>query len=264
MKAKSTNCRARRLGYDSPTSDTKCQHRSSCTLTSSQPLIRSYESFMHHTRAKNTFVLSWSISYSCTRVWKRISSMNCHWRAHRRSRRTFVQQPCVHSVMWNWRTTRYDIMHMWQVNTPQGMERYVTSKLDSTSAPVVPSAIYNLPSIRRTIDYQSTSTMGRTTISHSSWSSSQLIQPLVTPWKSFQPPRTRKCRSNTMAFNSRTHWSSSAVHPDPLWLRHSEATSICTCTPNNNYASTVNHEVNNGVTNTSICWHGKNQCSTVS
>ena len=37
---------------------------------------------------------------------KSISSMNCHWRAYRRSRRTFVQQPCVHSVTRNWRTTR--------------------------------------------------------------------------------------------------------------------------------------------------------------
>ena len=39
MRAKSTSCRTRRLGYDSPTSDTRCQHRSSCTLTSSQPLM---------------------------------------------------------------------------------------------------------------------------------------------------------------------------------------------------------------------------------
>ena len=37
---------------------------------------------------------------------KRISLMNCHWRAHRRSRRTFVQQPCVPSATRNSRTTR--------------------------------------------------------------------------------------------------------------------------------------------------------------
>ena len=129
-----------------------------------QPLIPNFESFMHHTKAKKSFVLSWSMWFNCKRVWKHISSMNCHWRAHRRSKRTFVQQPCVPSATRNSRTTRWDIMHMWQVNTPQGMERYAASKPGSTSAPVVPSAIYNLPSIRRTIDYQSTSTMGRTTI----------------------------------------------------------------------------------------------------
>ena len=38
MKAISTSCRTRRLGCDSQTSDTKCQHWSSYTLTSSQPL----------------------------------------------------------------------------------------------------------------------------------------------------------------------------------------------------------------------------------
>ena len=34
-------------------------------------------------------------------VRKRTSSMNCHWRAHRGSRRTFVQQLCVPSVARN-------------------------------------------------------------------------------------------------------------------------------------------------------------------
>ena len=38
-EVKSTSCRTRRLGCDSPTNDTKCQHRSLCTLTSSQPLM---------------------------------------------------------------------------------------------------------------------------------------------------------------------------------------------------------------------------------
>ena len=156
---------------------------------------------------------------------------------------------------------RWDIMHMWQVNTPQEMERYVTSKLGSISAPVVPSAISNSRSTRRTIVYQSTSTMNRTTISHSSWSSSQQC---LENWKSFQPPRTRKCKLSTTVFNSRTRWRSSAVLSDSLWHRHSEVTSICTCTPNNNYASTVSLEASNKVTNTSICWHARNPCSTVS
>ena len=49
-----------------------------------------------------------------------------------------------------------------------GMERYATSKPGSICAPVVPSAICNSRSTRRTIVYQSTSTMDRTTISHSS------------------------------------------------------------------------------------------------
>ena len=102
------------------------------------------------------------------RVWKGISSMRYHWRAHRRSRRTFVQQPCVPSATRNWRTTRYDITHMWQVNTPQERERYATSKPVSTFAPVVPNAISNSRS-RRTIDCQSTSTMAHTMISRSSW-----------------------------------------------------------------------------------------------
>ena len=31
---------------------------------------------------------------------------------------------CVPSVAGNRRTTRLDITHMWQVNTPQGRERY--------------------------------------------------------------------------------------------------------------------------------------------
>ena len=39
MKAKRTSCRTRRLGCVSLTRDTKCQHRSSCTLTLSQPLM---------------------------------------------------------------------------------------------------------------------------------------------------------------------------------------------------------------------------------
>ena len=39
MKVSSTTWRTRRLGCDSPTSDTKYQHRSSCTPTLSQPLM---------------------------------------------------------------------------------------------------------------------------------------------------------------------------------------------------------------------------------
>ena len=147
------------------------------------------------------------------------------------------------------------------MNKQQERERYATSKLGSTSAHVVPSAISNSRSTRKTIVYPSTSTMDRTTTSHSSWSSSRQCLEIS---KSFQPPKTRKCRSSTTAFNSRTRWSSSAVHCDPLWHRHSVGTSICMCTPNNNYASTASHEVNNGVTSTSIYWHGKNPCSTVS
>ena len=34
-----TSCRVKKLGCDSPTSDSKCQHRSACMLTSSQPLM---------------------------------------------------------------------------------------------------------------------------------------------------------------------------------------------------------------------------------
>ena len=90
MRVISTICRTRKLGCYSPTNDTKCQHRSSCTLTSSQPLmtrtitspsycpvwpcyaslpfIPNCESSIHHTRAKKIFVLSWTISYNCTRV----------------------------------------------------------------------------------------------------------------------------------------------------------------------------------------------------
>ena len=49
-----------------------------------------------------------------------------------------------------------------------GKEGYATSKLGSTSAPVVPNAIYNSHSTRRTIDCQFTFTMDRTMISHSS------------------------------------------------------------------------------------------------
>ena len=65
---------------------------------------------------------------------------------------------------------KWDIMHMWQVNTRQGRERYATSKLGSTFVPVAPNATCNSRSTRRTIVYQSTSTMDRTMISHSSWS----------------------------------------------------------------------------------------------
>ena len=50
----------------------------------------------------------------------------------------------------------------------KGREGYATSKLGSTSAPVVPSAISNSRSTRRTIVYPYTSTMDRTTTSHSS------------------------------------------------------------------------------------------------
>ena len=85
-----TSCRTRKCGCDSPTSDTKCQHRSSCTPTSSQPLTTrtdtspsccpvwschafqpsrlTFRSSMHHTRAKKIFALSWSISGNCKRV----------------------------------------------------------------------------------------------------------------------------------------------------------------------------------------------------
>ena len=82
--------------------------------------------------------------------------------------------------------------------------------------------------------------------------------------RSFPPPKTRRCRLSATAFNSRTRWNSSAVLSDPSWFRHLERTSICTCTPNNNYASTASLEASNRMTNTSICWHGKNPCSTVS
>ena len=49
-----------------------------------------------------------------------------------------------------------------------GKEGYATSKLGSTFAPVVPSVTCSSRSTRRTIVCQSTSTMGLTTISHSS------------------------------------------------------------------------------------------------
>ena len=63
---------------------------------------------------------------------------------------------------------RCDITHMWQMNTPQGIERYASSKPSSTSAPVAPNAISNYRSTRRTIVCQCTFTMDRTMISHSS------------------------------------------------------------------------------------------------
>ena len=63
---------------------------------------------------------------------------------------------------------RCDIMNMWQLNTPQGRERYATSRPGSTSEPVVPNATCNSRSTRRTIVCQSTSTMDRTTTSRSS------------------------------------------------------------------------------------------------
>ena len=38
-----------------------------------------------------------------------------------------------------------------------------------------------------------------------------------------------------------------------MWLRHLVVTSICTCTPNSNYASTTSLVTRSGVTSTSIC-----------
>ena len=40
MNVINTSCRVKKLIFDSQTNDTKCRYRSSCTLTSSQPLMK--------------------------------------------------------------------------------------------------------------------------------------------------------------------------------------------------------------------------------
>ena len=74
----------------------------------------------------------------------------------------------------------------------------------------------------------------------------------------------KKSRSNTMAFNSRTRWSSSAVLSDPLWLRHSEMIWSTTNILRLNSDAIVRNVTKSGMTNTSICWHEKNPCSILS
>ena len=244
-----TSYRVRRLGCDLQINDSKCQHRSWCTLTTSQPLItridtsrsccpvwtchtfqptrRNWGFSTHHTRKKAIFVLSWTICFDCKKTWRSISSMNFPSRTLPKSREIISLCLCVHPAARNWRKTRWNISHMWQVSIRMPL-RPVSSRLDSISAPVIPNEISNSRSTRRTIDCQCISTMDRTTTSHSSWN---LLRRCPKTSKSFQPPRTRRYRSNIMVFNSRTRWNSLAFLSNLSWLRCSVVTSICTCTP---------------------------------
>ena len=122
-----------------------------------RPLICSCEYFIHHTKKRAIFFLSWTIWFNC----KECEEIPLPWipientpEINREYRSTIVC-PLCHRKLDNGEiaeifegdsldaSPRWDIMHMWQVYTPQGMERYVTSKPGSTSAPVVPSAISN-------------------------------------------------------------------------------------------------------------------------
>ena len=121
---------------------------------------------MHHTKKRTIFILSWTIWFNYKRVWRDIYSKNCYWKWHQRSRDIIGLPLYVHSVTRNWRVTRWDIMHMCQTNTRMVL-RWSITRLDNTFSPVVPSAIYNSQSTRRTIDCQCTSTRDLTITSHS-------------------------------------------------------------------------------------------------
>ena len=186
MRVISTICRTRRLGWDSPTNDMKCQHRSSCTLTLSRPLttrtrhkpimlsclavsripaIDNQLRVFHapHMRAKRIFALLWTISHNCRARVKEylFDELPTRELSEYREGHFRATTVCPFSVTRNWKTTRYDITHMWQVNTHHREGRDMpASMLDSTFAPVVPSVISNSPSTRRTIVYPYTSTNG--------------------------------------------------------------------------------------------------------
>ena len=140
-------------------------------------------------------------------------------------------------------------MHMWQANTRMVL-RWSITRLDSTFVPVARSATYNSRLTRRTIDWQCTSTMDLTTISHSSWYSSHRWTKTTEIWKSFPLPRAKRCRLNSMVFNSKTHWNWSAVLSSQSWLRHLRTmTWNTTNIPRLNSDTIVRNGVNSGVTN---------------
>ena len=178
-----------KLIYDSQINDSKCQLWSCCMPALSHPLMRRTNTSLsccsvwpclesqqsklnckysiHHTRTRAIFVLSWTIWFNYKRVWRDIYSVRCHWSAHLRLRMTISAQSIVPSVTRNWRTTRWDIMHMWLENTWMVLTWSIT-RLDNTFTPVARSATCNYRSTRRTIDCQYTSTMDFITTSHSS------------------------------------------------------------------------------------------------
>ena len=182
-----------KLIYNSQINDSRCQLWSWYMLTSRQPLIRrtntslsccpvwtclisqqsklNYKYSIHHTRTRVTFVLLLTIRFDYKNTWKSHYSMNCHWKWHQRSRKIIGIHLYVPSVTRNWRVTKWNIIHMWQVNTWMVL-RWSIMRLDSTSVHVARSAIYNSHSTRRTIDCQCTSTMDLIITSYLSWNSS--------------------------------------------------------------------------------------------
>ena len=177
-----------KLIFDSQINNSKCQLQSLCIPTLSQPLMRRPDTNLswcpvwlcleslqsklnskysiHHTRTRAIFILLWTIWFNYKRVWRDTYSMRCHWNWHRRSIKIIGLHLYVHSVISNWRVTRWDIMHMWQANT-RIVLRWSIMRLDNTFIPVARSAIYNYHSTRRTIDCQCISTMDIIMISHS-------------------------------------------------------------------------------------------------
>ena len=279
--------RVKKLVCDSQINDSRCQLQSLCIPTLSQPLTRrtntslscyhvwprlvslpsilNCKCSMNHTRKRVTFILSWTFWFDYKRVWKDTCSMSCHWSARPRSKMTISAQSIVHSVarVLRGKYGKWDIMHMWLVST-QMVLRWSITRLDNTFVLVARSAIYNSHSTRRSIDCQCISTMDLIMTSHSSWNSSHWWERRKDLWKSFQLSRARKCRSNTMVFNSKTHWNWSVVLSRPSWLRHSRMTWNSTNIPRLNSKSTRSLVTRSGLTSISICWHGRNSYSILS
>ena len=139
-----------------------------CTTYESEEDLCPFMDYLTQLQSKSERVSLWWITHSRTLRVSR-GTLSCNNRVSLLCHKKLENDKVRHHA------------HVAGEYTPQGREGYAASMLDSTFAPVVPSVISNSPSTRRTIVYPYTSTMAHTTISRSSWNSSQLIQPLVTP-----------------------------------------------------------------------------------